>query len=301
MYKEKPCAMCKTNFKPKSSKHTYCDKCKSLTIKTMCTCGCNREFDKKLIGPGSKRKCYGNGCQNHSLEKRKDASIKLSGKNNPGYMAEYDGKFCPVCNKPMSHHRASSGAKTCSFVCGHILSNKNRALEKHYKWKGYLGVKNCERCSKPLTRDQIKAGSVYCSSKCSQKFAGGSLNHPKRKFDKELGHTIRSSWEKVIADLLHRINVSYKYEERFSLKFPDGTIHYYHPDFLFNNTIYEVKGRFYDETTKLKLKLFKEQYPQYKLFLIGNPVALGKEVTKNIHYDCLCSYKEMKKFLEVNS
>lgn len=100
---------------------------------------------------------------------------------------------------------------------------------------------------------------------------GKPTPHRKGGFRKDLGHYVRSNWEADFARILKLYNTKYEYEPlSFELTRSDGQKLHYTPDFYtpHNNTFYEVKGWIHDLDSE-KIKLFKEQYPQYGFTLIN--------------------------------
>lgn len=55
--------------------------------------------------------------------------------------------------------------------------------------------------------------------------------------------TFGSSWEFLVYDFLLENHIDFEYQPAISLPYDyHGTHHTYHPDFLVNGKIYEVKG-----------------------------------------------------------
>ena len=87
---------------------------------------------------------------------------------------------------------------------------------------------------------------------------------------KDLGQYFRSSWEANIARILNYENIEWMYEtKRFVFKEEINGVISYQPDFYLpeQNKWIEVKG-WMDEKSKLRLQLFKEQYPEESKNLI---------------------------------
>lgn len=108
------------------------------------------------------------------------------------------------------------------------------------------------------------------------KAGGGGMEYdrPTRpKYYPEFNETFRSSWEANIAKILNYKGIAWVYEGESFLLDSDYLIqkykcNVYYPDFIINNNCFiEVKG-FWDDYSIRKVQLFKEQYPQYKLFII---------------------------------
>ena len=92
---------------------------------------------------------------------------------------------------------------------------------------------------------------------------GGASNFG---FRPDISHYIRSSWEANYSRILIFLNKKYEYEPK-AFYLSDGTT--YRPDFKIGDKKYvELKG-YFDEKSKTKIKLFKEEHPDIKLIVIG--------------------------------
>lgn len=104
------------------------------------------------------------------------------------------------------------------------------------------------------------------------------------EFVEELGHNVRSSWEKEVGLLLTENNIEYGYEEEmFNLK--DGCR--YVPDFILSECVIEVKGRVFGKA-KEKAKLFMERSD--KCYIV-----VGTEIPCDVHI----SYQNREDLIEV--
>jgi len=104
--------------------------------------------------------------------------------------------------------------------------------------------------------------------KMAEKMLGRQPHYPKPWYVSKLGHKVRSSLEEEGLGVLKDNNINYAYEKPYLLAYPDGSKHYYYADCsLDNNTIIEFKGYLFS-VGKIKLKLFKEQYPNYRVVII---------------------------------
>ncbi|MDK2801395.1 MAG: hypothetical protein PWQ70_3014 [Clostridiales bacterium] len=91
----------------------------------------------------------------------------------------------------------------------------------------------------------------------------------------DLQEVFRSTWEANIARLLNFRNINWEYEKKgFILNSEHLVKKYgyntYNPDFfLSDNRIIEVKG-YWDAHSLMQVSLFKEQYPEYSLYIIDS-------------------------------
>ena len=93
--------------------------------------------------------------------------------------------------------------------------------------------------------------------------AYGKIFYPKAEFIDELGHIVRSSWEKNVADILIINNIKYQYEST-KFKLDDKT---YTPDFETDKVFIEVKGPMYDWQLN-KYKDFKPLIEKKKKYIM---------------------------------
>jgi len=104
------------------------------------------------------------------------------------------------------------------------------------------------------------------ASRGSKNSMYGKISFPKARFIPELGHSVRSSWEKDIAFALKKENIPYKYEGiTFKINSGQNT---YTPDFIIKNIALEVKGWLFDKS-KNKMIRFMKECP-YKLWIVAS-------------------------------
>lgn len=104
-------------------------------------------------------------------------------------------------------------------------------------------------------------------------------------YREDLKMSFRSTWEANIARILNNSNISFIYEsKKFILPYNGDTLVYI-PDFYLpdTDTYIEVKG-FWRKNSKLKVQLFREQYPDKLLIIIDKPIykQLQKEYQNQI-------------------
>lgn len=154
---------------------------------------------------------------------------------------------------------------------------RNKTMSKILKQKYASGemvgwLKNKSKKNNPELINLYKKVSKTMSEKdqCTSRGLAG--------IRKDIGHFAASTYEANIYRIFQYENKKYKKEHDciFPLKYPDGSIKNYRIDiqdieglFGVRNAYIEVKG-FMDERSKLKIKLFREQYPQHILLTVSN-------------------------------
>ena len=187
--------------------------------------------------------------------------------------------------------------KTCSSECAHKLTNQNTDLKEKNKkisdslkgkstWiKGKKKINNsninnqwtinpnwtpyhiCPICGKEYKNN----GRKYCSDKClqigrSQNLSkalkgksGGLRPNAYKKYKSGLYHGIHcdSSWELAFVIYCEEHNISIERNHKYLTYIFEDKEYKYYPDFIINNTLYEIKGY---ENDKAKAK--HEQHPE---------------------------------------
>jgi replication factor C small subunit len=93
---------------------------------------------------------------------------------------------------------------------------------------------------------------------------GGNIRH-----SEELGHLVRSDWEYEVAKALQDVGIDYEYEPEFELS--DSV---FHPDFLLEDTVIEVKGVAELWGQPDKVREFMETYGDDYTFVVVGDGAL---------------------------
>lgn len=227
---------------------------------------------------------HGKGRLAWNKEKRKETnlSVRAISEKNKGKHYSPNTEFKK--GVPLSEDHKIKIRKSMQ---GKNIGEKNPMFGKTHtkeiinKWKnsrkGYVCSEVTKKKLSNTRKKRIASGQI-------------KLITPKNYFVSNLGHTVRSSWEERIGLLLKNKNINYYYEKPFLEIYPDGTQHFYYPDFTLSDKKYilEVKGyvRKYSKD-QLKLKLFLEQHPDYKVIMIGNKKYLDNNFKQNIHYHYL--------------
>ena len=102
------------------------------------------------------------------------------------------------------------------------------------------------------------------------------------------GSTFDSTWEVKIYQYCKENDISCEYQPNIIFEYEyEGKKHYYHPDFLINGKIYEVKGdQFFDENGKMINPYDKESdlfEAKHQCMLQNNVIILRGEDIKNLN------------------
>jgi endogenous inhibitor of DNA gyrase (YacG/DUF329 family) len=169
-----------------------------------------------------------------------------------GTQSEFDkGKLRRFCSRSCANsrtHNEKTKAKTSEAISRYYKTHK-------YPTGFYVQVKtyHCKQCGKPFTMKDNRdtGGRKYCSSKCREIWmrnnvynkAGGYREKSGRgKSGWYKGIYCSSTWELafVIYHLDHNIPI-YRCTQKFKYIY-NGVWRTYHPDFIVNNQIIEIKG-----------------------------------------------------------
>lgn len=111
-----------------------------------------------------------------------------------------------------------------------------------------------------IARRNMSAGharSILAGRKCYTRGRGGIRS--------DIGFYVRSRWEANFARICIYEKWQFKYEP---CSFDLGNYKFYIPDFVIEETFYELKG-FMNEESKARLDDFKKMYPNIELKIIG--------------------------------
>lgn len=157
-----------------------------------------------------------------------------------------------------------------------LQNNRNQTMSKILKEKYASG--EMKAWKKGLTKE-IDKRVVISASKASKTMAlrGQNNNRAISGIRKDIGHHAASTYEANIYRILQYHGCRYLREFDIVKKMLDvnGNEKYYRIDILdidgcfgFLGAYLEIKG-FYKKEDRLKVKLFREQYPNEKLLLVG--------------------------------
>ncbi len=282
----KICGCCHESFVPKVTwGQKYCDKCQELEIRK-CICGCNKTFECKKFE--NKRFISGHNSKflKHSEETKE--LIRLSKVNKPRSQI--------VKDKLSKHYLGKTKIELFGIEKARQIEIKRIKTRGKYRYseltKGKMGLAKIgdkNPAKRPEVKLKIKQSKQNISEETKSKMREGMkrriargerLGIKKPWFVSELGHNVRSSYEEKVGLFLKRNNICYAYEKPFTLIHKDGSKHTYYMDFILldYNIAIETKG-YVDFKSRLKISLFAEQYPEYRLIVIGNRDYLTKELS----------------------
>lgn len=142
-------------------------------------------------------------------------------------------------------------------------------LKEHHAWKG--GLPHCIDCGKELSFYTCKR-CLVCDRKYRYKnneYIRKQLQSPHRGHKIIYkNHTLRSSWEYILAYWLDLSNIKWKYEQTtFDLGDTTYTPDFYLPEF---DCYIEVKG-WWRENSKQKFKRFLQKYNKIAIHIFQQP------------------------------
>ena len=116
---------------------------------------------------------------------------------------------------------------------------KEQILQKNNERYGGIGFASKELSSKVKQKMQDK----YGVDNIAKSFEYHRTSHKKYTNDKYPDMTFGSNWEFKVYDFLTENHIEFEYQPAISFEYEyDGNKHTYHPDFLVNGKIYEIKG-----------------------------------------------------------
>jgi hypothetical protein len=267
----KSCKICGNDFVDYTKKKT-CSKCK-LCIKKQsvetryknCSYQRTKEQNEKLSKTLKNK--YKNGWNPNTEEVKKFLSENLKKRWLSGEMSAKTKKTC------LEKYGVSHWTK----------------IRKHYEMteaskinKSVFAILNREtKPRKKLSDDCILKMRISAQ----KRIAEGKTLHSRGNggFRKDLQHYVRSNWEANFARILNYNNVKYEYEKHFFV-FPNGST--YTPDFLIDDTFFEIKG-YWTNVAKQKFELMKIHYPHINVTIIDGVAyeSLAKIYRKNVEWE----------------
>jgi len=274
---------------------SQCEVCGDWTAGKFCSLDCKNE--------GHSRRMEGEGNPMHgtewSEERREKIVEKLSdgrfaGENNPNHGGEFHGisvwemdeAAIEQFREKLSERRSGTSweewvvdadpeevkrdiGRACSEWWERIDDDeKERIIQK--------ATENCDYPVCDITGDNNPMRDPEVAQKVSEALQGHEPTGGNIRHSDELGHLVRSDWEYEVATALQDDGIEYQYEPEFELS--DSV---FHPDFLVDDIVIEVKGvaKLWGQTEKVEE--FLETYgDQYTFVVVGD-----EELPHHEHYD----------------
>lgn len=150
-------------------------------------------------------------------------------------------------------------------ITGHTLSQEARQKISEKNTGNQISEEHREAISKASSEmDRSYMQTKSYRNALSDALRGRPPTYPKPYEVKELGHSVRSSWEEEIGKILVNENIDYAYEREFEL-----SIGSYYPDFQVADVIIEVKG-FASDRSIIKAETFMTEFPRFYYVVVGD-------------------------------
>ncbi|RJX44446.1 replication factor C small subunit [Halonotius aquaticus] len=233
-----------------------CEICGDWTAGRFCSIDCKDEgHSRSMSGDGNPM--YGTEWSDERREKivEKLADGRFAGENNPNYGGAFHGvhvwkmdeETVERVRESLSEMRAGTpwekwvvdaDAESVKEQIGETMSEWWTDLDEDERER--LIEKSTENCDYPvcdISGDNNPMRDPEVAQKVSEALQGHEPTGGNIRHSEELGHLVRSDWEYEVAKALQEANIEYEYEPEFELS--DSV---YHPDFLLDDTVIEVKG-----------------------------------------------------------
>ena len=274
---------------------SQCDVCGAWTAGRFCSVDCKND--------GHSREMQGEGNPMHGTEWSDDRRKKivqrlsdgrLAGENNPNYGGEFHGisvwemdeDAIEQFRETLSEMRSGTSWEEW-VVDADAQAVKEKIGKASAEWWDSLDndereriiEKSTENCDYPvcdITGDNNPMRDPEVAQKVSEALQGHEPTGGNIRHSEELGHLVRSDWEYEVAKALQDAEIDYEYEPEFELS--DSV---FHPDFLLDDTVIEVKGVAELWGQPDKVEEFMEIYGDDYTFVVVGDGALPH----NEHYE----------------
>jgi replication factor C small subunit len=272
-----------------------CETCGDWTAGRFCSVPCKNEgHSDSMTGEGNPM--YGTEWSDERREKivEKLSDGRLEGESNPNYGGEFHGvSVWEMDEQSIDQFRETlsemrSGTTWDEWVVDAdpeaVKEDIGRASAEWWDSldddrKAEIIEKATENCDYPvcdITGDNNPMRDPEVAQKVSEALKGHEPTGGNIRHSDELGHLVRSDWEYEVAKALQDAGVEYEYEPAFEL-----SESVFHPDFLIDDTVVEVKGvaELWGQTEKVEE--FLETYgDDYRFVVVGD-----EELPHHGHYD----------------
>ncbi|WP_369684842.1 replication factor C small subunit [Halalkalicoccus sp. NIPERK01] len=233
-----------------------CEICDAWTAGRFCSVDCKNEgHSREMRDEGNPM--YGTEWSDERREKIVEtlSDGRLNGENNPNYGGEFHGvhvwemdeETVERVRKGISEMRSGTPWEEWVVDADPETVKKDIGNSASEWWAGLdddekttLIQKSTENCEYPvcdITGDNNPMRDPEVVQKVSEALNGHEPTGGNIRHSDELGHLVRSDWEYEVAKALQDAGIDYEYEPTFELS--DSV---YHPDFLLDDTVIEVKG-----------------------------------------------------------
>jgi replication factor C small subunit len=272
-----------------------CEVCGDWTTGRFCSMDCKNEGHSREM-QGENNPMHGTAWSDERREKivSKLSDGRFAGENNPNYGGDFHGvsvwemdeetieQFC----QRLSEKRSGStweewvvdadpeavkeriGKSAAEWWDGVDADRKEEIIEK--------AVENHDYPVCDITGDNNPMRDPEVAQKVSEALKGHEPTGGNIRHSEELGHLVRSDWEYEVAKALQDAGIEYEYEPEFEL-----SESVFHPDFLIDDTVIEVKGvaKLWGQTEKVEE--FLETYgDEYRFVVVGDG-----ELPHHEHYE----------------
>lgn len=226
---------------------------------------CGRQFDfKSAYTQHEKYHCQLNPNRQKVNQikfytKHKKASCKLCGKL---FDVANLHRHEVSCGKVDNQRHVSHDGLNCEF-CGKLCKNKNSLAQHEIRCRENPERKDFNNLALFVNQESSEAKAIRykaCQETLRTRIASGEVNYDnnirtKYKFGTYCGYHCDSSWE--LAFVIYNLDHNIKFV-RNTERFPyihKGSIHYYYPDFIIQDTYYEIKS-YFDDRVQAKCEAF---------------------------------------------
>jgi replication factor C small subunit len=272
-----------------------CDVCGAWTAGRFCSMDCKNEGHSREMR-GQDNPMYGT---EWSDERREEIVEKLSdgrpsGENNPNYGGEFHGvsvwemdeetidAFCQQISElrsgtPWEEWVVDADPEAVKEKIGDASAEWWDNLDEDKKQEIIKkGTESREYPVYDITGDNNPMRDPDVAQKVSEALQGHEPTGRNIRHSEELGHLVRSDWEYEVAKALQDAGIDYEYEPEFELS--DSV---FHPDFLLDDTVIEVKGVAELWGQADKVKEFMQTYgDDYTFVVVGDG-----ELPHHEHYE----------------
>jgi replication factor C small subunit len=272
-----------------------CEVCGDWTAGRFCSLDCKNDGHSREM-QGEKNPMHGTEWSDERREKivKKLSDGRFAGENNPNYGGDFHGtnlwemdeETVERFREELSEMRAGTSWEEW-VVDADPDAVKERIGESVSEWwdsldpeaKSELIEKWVESRDYPvrdITGDNNPMRNPEVAQKVSEALQGHEPTGGNIRHSEELGHLVRSDWEYDVAKALQDAGVEYEYEPEFELS--DSV---FHPDFLIDDTVVEVKGvaELWGQTEKVEE--FLDTYgDEYTFIVVGDA-----ELPHHEHYE----------------